>query len=90
MADIKANASATVAGDRCVRRCAWPHEYFDPTGIRGSFGLVSIVTPENEFCKNLMSQDTITTVDSEVYDSIGGHKHSLDQDSGGLRKQTYV
>ena len=33
MAHIKANASATVAGDRCVRRCAWPHEYFDPTGI---------------------------------------------------------
>ena len=31
MAHIKANASATVAGDRCVRRCAWPHEYFDPT-----------------------------------------------------------
>jgi hypothetical protein len=39
------------------------------------------VTPENEFCKNLMSQDTITTLDSEVYDSIGGHKHSLDQDT---------
>jgi len=50
------------------------------SGIRGSFGLVSIVTPENEFCKNLMSQDTITTVDLEVYDSIGGHKHSLDHD----------
>jgi len=32
MAHIKANASATVAGDRCVRRCAWPYEYFDPTG----------------------------------------------------------
>jgi hypothetical protein len=29
LAHIKANASATVAGDRCVRRCAWPHEYFD-------------------------------------------------------------
>jgi hypothetical protein len=54
------------------------------SGIRGSFGLVSIVTPENEFCKNLMSQDTITTVDSEVYDSIGGHKHSLDQDTRWL------
>ena len=29
------------------------------------------------------AQDTITTVDSEVYDSIGGHKHSLDQDTCG-------
>ena len=26
-------------------------------------------------------KDTITPVDSEVYDSIGGHKHSLDQDT---------
>ena len=33
MAHIKANASATVAGDRCVRRCAWPHEYFDHAGL---------------------------------------------------------
>jgi len=32
MAHIKANVSATVADDRCMRRCAWPHEYFDPTG----------------------------------------------------------
>jgi len=31
MAHIKANVSATVADDRCVRRCAWPYEYFDPT-----------------------------------------------------------
>jgi len=51
------------------------------SGIRGSFGLVSFVLPENEFCKNLMSQDTITTVDSEGYDWIGGQKHSLDQDT---------
>ena len=52
---------------------------------RGSFGLVSIVTSENEFCKNPKSKDTITTIDSESYDSIGGHKHSLDQDSGLLK-----
>jgi hypothetical protein len=30
-----------------------------------------------------MSQDTITPVDSEAYDSIGGHKHSLAQDTSG-------
>jgi hypothetical protein len=42
---------------------------------------VSIVASENEFCKNQTSKDTITTVDSEVYDSIGGYKHSLDQDT---------
>jgi len=41
----------------------------------------AIVTSENEFWQNLMSQDKTTTVDSEVYDSIGGHKQSLDQDS---------
>jgi len=28
-------------------------------------------------------KDTITTTDSESYDSIGGHKHSLDQDTRG-------
>ena len=39
------------------------------------------MTSENEFCRNLMSQDTITPVYSDVYDFIGGHKHSLDQDS---------
>jgi hypothetical protein len=39
------------------------------------------VTSENEFCKNPTSKDTITIIDSESYDSIGGHKHSLDQDS---------
>jgi len=37
------------------------------------------VASENEFCKNPTSKDTITTIDSESYDSIGGHKHSLDQ-----------
>jgi hypothetical protein len=47
--------------------------------------LASIVTSENEFCQNLMSQDTITTADSEVYDSIGGHKYSLDQDTSTHR-----
>jgi len=34
----------TVAGDPCVRRCAWSHEYFDPTGFRGHrrwFGLIA-------------------------------------------------
>ena len=49
--------------------------------FQGGCGLATIVTPENEFCQNLMSKDTITTVDSGVYDSIGGHKHSLDQDT---------
>jgi len=39
------------------------------------------VASENEFCKNPTSKDTITTIDSESYDSIGGHKHSLDQDT---------
>jgi dTDP-glucose 4,6-dehydratase len=43
--------------------------------------LASIVASENEFCKNPTSKDTITTIDSESYDSIGGHKHSLDQDT---------
>ena len=40
----------------------------------------AIVASENELCKNPTSKDTITTIDSESYDSIGGHKHSLDQD----------
>ena len=57
------------------------HEYFDPMGIRDSFGLASIVASENEFYKNPTSKDTITTMDSESYDSIGGHRHSLDQDT---------
>jgi hypothetical protein len=48
------------------------------SGIRGSSGLVSIVASENEFCKNPTSKNTITTIDSEGYGSIGGHKHSLD------------
>jgi hypothetical protein len=26
-------------------------------------------------------QHTTTSVDTEVYDSIGGHKHSLDRDT---------
>jgi len=39
------------------------------------------VTSEKEFCKNPTSKDTITTIYSESYDSIGGHKHSLDQDA---------
>jgi hypothetical protein len=39
------------------------------------------VTSENEFCKNPTSKDTITTIYSESYDAIGGHKHSLDQDT---------
>ena len=46
----------------------------------GGCGVVSIVTSENEFCKNPMSKDTITTIYSESYDAIGGHKHSLDQE----------
>jgi len=46
MAHIKANASATVAGDRCVRRCAWPHEYFDPTGY--------LIRSLEEFVSNLV------------------------------------
>ena len=41
----------------------------------------NIATSENEFCQNLTSQHTITPVDSEAYDSIAGHKHSLDQDT---------
>ena len=53
-------------------------------GIRGSSGLVSMVASENEFCKNPTSKDTITTIDSESYDSIGGHKHSLELDTGSL------
>jgi len=42
------------------------------------------VASENEFCKNQTSKDTITTIDSESYHSIGGHKHSLDQDTHAL------
>jgi len=45
-------------------------------GIRAN-----IATCENEFCQKLTSQHTITPVDSEAYDSIAGHKHSLDQDT---------
>jgi hypothetical protein len=45
-----------------------------------------MVASENEFCKNPTSKNTITTIDSESYGSIGGHKHSLDQDTG--RKET--
>jgi len=33
--------------------------------------LASIVTSENEFCQNLVSQDTITAVNSEIYGEIG-------------------
>ena len=44
--------------------------------------MASTVASENEFCKNPTSKDTITTIDSESYDSIGGHKHSLEQDTG--------
>jgi hypothetical protein len=40
-----------------------------------------IVASGNEFCKSLMSKDTIATVESGAYESIGGHKHSLDQDT---------
>ena len=43
--------------------------------------MASIVASENGFCKNPTSKDTIMTIDSESYDSIGGHKHSLDQDT---------
>ena len=42
---------------------------------------MSIVASENEFCKKPTSKGTITTIESESYDSIGGHKHSLDQDT---------
>ena len=34
--------------------------------------------------ENSRLKDTITTVDSEVYDSIVEHKHSLDQDTAEL------
>jgi hypothetical protein len=51
------------------------------SGICGAFGLASIMTSENEFCKNSTLKDTINAMDSESYDSIGGHKHSLDQDT---------
>ena len=44
-------------------------------------GLASIVASENDFYQNLISQDTITTVDFEAYDSFGGHEESLDQDT---------
>ena len=56
-------------------------QFCQPLGrwIRGGCGLVSIVTSENEFCKNPTSKDTITAIYSESYGSIGGHKHSLDQ-----------
>jgi len=43
LAHIKANASATVAGDRCVRRCAWPHEYFDPTVSKHDAAIAEII-----------------------------------------------
>jgi len=42
---------------------------------------MSIVVSEKEFCKNRMSQDKIITLDTEVYGSIGRHKHSLDRDT---------
>ena len=45
--------------------------------------MASIVASENEFCKNPTSKDTITIINSESYDSIGGHKHSLDQHTEG-------
>jgi len=41
------------------------------------------VASENESCKNPTPKNTITTIDSESYGSIGGHKHSLDQDTPG-------
>jgi hypothetical protein len=44
-------------------------------------GLASIVASENDFYQNLISQDTITTVDFEAYDSVGGHEESLGQDT---------
>ena len=43
--------------------------------------MLGIVIYENEISQNLMSKDTMTTVDSEIYASIGGYKHSLDQDT---------
>ena len=43
--------------------------------------MLGIVTSKNEFCKNPTSKDTITAIYSESYGSIGGHKHSLDQDT---------
>jgi hypothetical protein len=49
-----------------------------------------MIASENEFCQNLMSQDTITPIDSEGYDSIGGHKHSLDQDRKCVDNNTSV
>jgi hypothetical protein len=58
--------------------------------IRGGCGLLGIVTSENEFCKNPMSKDTITTIYSVRYDAIGGHKHSLDQDTRSLGYRPYT
>jgi hypothetical protein len=49
-----------------------------------------MVASENEFCKNPTSKNTITTIDSESYGSIGGHKHSLDQDTHLQEKLTPV
>jgi hypothetical protein len=51
------------------------------SGISGAFGLAGIMTSENEFCKNSTLKDTINAMDFESYDSIGEHKHSLNQDS---------
>ena len=48
-----------------------------------------IATCENGLCQNLRSEHTITPVDSEAYDSIAGHKHSLDQDTCN-RTQTNI
>ena len=44
------------------------------------FGLANIVTSENEISQDLVMNNIITTVNSETYDLIGGHKHSLNQD----------
>ena len=38
--------------------------------------------PPERFLESSRLKDTITTIDSESCDSIGGHKHSLDQDTG--------
>jgi hypothetical protein len=43
--------------------------------------MVSILTPENEFCENPILKDTIRAIDSTAYNLEGGPKDSLDQDT---------
>ena len=50
---------------------------------------MSILTPENEFCENLMLKDTIRAVDSTVYNLKGGPKESLGQDTTMETREKY-